>query len=159
MKARDRYDSLFQYYAGSHGLEWQLLKAQVLAESSGDPDALSPVGAKGLAQFMDRTWEEWRDGTPGIQELPAANLVLLDPRDPEDAIRAQAAYMAWLLKSFSGQYVLALAAYNWGIGKVKRALAEHGFDSSRFPQETRDYLWRVMDNLRGLRAEQTKEEA
>jgi|TARA_Y100000310_G_scaffold136910_1_gene135803 soluble lytic murein transglycosylase-like protein len=155
MDVRDRYDSLFQYYAALEGVDWQLLKAQAIAESGLNPDAESPVGATGLSQFMRRTWEEWGDGTPGIQDPPPGDMVLLDPRDPEDAIRAQAAYMGWLLKCFGGAITPALASYNWGIGRVRREIE---FDAGgpawldgpsppwleRAPSETRGYVAKIL---------------
>ncbi len=58
MNAEDRYDSLFQFYAGQKAIDWLLLKAQVKRESAFDPNARSPVGAVGLAQFMPATWDE-----------------------------------------------------------------------------------------------------
>ena len=59
MKKDDRYDSLIKFYAeeaGFNGKDWLRFKAQIRAESNFDPDVISPVGAKGLAQFMDATW-------------------------------------------------------------------------------------------------------
>lgn len=148
MNAEDRFDSLFQYYASISGLNWKLLKAQAKAESGLDPDAKSHVGAKGLAQFMDRTWEEWRDGTPGVQP-PPSSLVLLDPRDPEDVIRAQAAYMAWLLKQMKGDIPRALAAYNWGIGHIKK-VPERSDWRRLLPAETRNYVARIETYLKTM---------
>jgi soluble lytic murein transglycosylase-like protein len=127
------------------------LKAQVWAESGFNPDALSRVGASGLAQFMKRTWAEWRDGTHGIQDAPPVDLVLLDPRDPEDAIRAQAAMMAWLLKAWKGDVERALASYNWGYGNVSRVGAAPSW-RNRLPGETAAYITRIMQRLREYRA-------
>lgn len=144
MHPQNRYDSLLQYYGERSGVDWRLLKAQMLAESAADPDAVSPAGALGLAQFMDRTWQEWRDGIPGIQEPPPSHR-LLDPRDPEDAIRAQAAYMAWLLHQVGEDVPLALAAYNWGIGNVRRMFPTGGYDPAKVPGETRTYVARILE--------------
>ncbi|MFQ5913266.1 MAG: lytic transglycosylase domain-containing protein [Nitrospinota bacterium] len=153
MKAEDRYDSLFRYYAEEQGVPWLLLKAQVKAESGFNPDAVSKAGATGLAQFMSRTFEEWRDGTAGIDSgaqhaEPLRNPMLVDPRDPEDAIGAQAAYMRWLLDRFDGDTEAALAAYNWGIGRVKRVMAESGSGwVNHLPKETHVYVGRVLQYL------------
>jgi soluble lytic murein transglycosylase-like protein len=80
-----------------------LLAAQLMAESGFDPDARSPAGALGIAQFMPAT---------------AAAYGLRDPFDPLAAIAAQARLMSDLLARF-GSVPLALAAYNAGPGAVE----------------------------------------
>jgi soluble lytic murein transglycosylase-like protein len=75
-----------------------LLSAQLYAESGFDPDARSPAGAQGIAQFM-----------PGT----AAGYGLSNPFDAEAAIDAQAHLMHDLLGQL-GSVPLALAAYNAG---------------------------------------------
>ena len=84
-----------------------LLAAQLMAESGFNPFAVSPAGARGIAQFM-----------PGT----AAAYGLRDPFDAEAAIEAQAHLMADLLGEF-GRIELALAAYNAGPAPVRRAAA------------------------------------
>jgi membrane-bound lytic murein transglycosylase D len=147
MKAEDRYDSLFQYYGEMKNQNWLRLKAQVRAESDFDPDIVNASsGATGLAQFMPSTWKEWDDGTPGIQPLEehGINHKLLDPRDPEDAIYAQACYMAWLLKQRNGAWLEALAAYNWGPGNVSRLIAaKPAAGRAGLPPETQNYITRI----------------
>jgi hypothetical protein len=85
---------------------WQvpaaLLAAQLEAESGFDPNAVSPAGAQGIAQFM-----------PGT----AASYGLRDPFDPLAAIDAEAHMMSDLLREF-GSVSLALAAYNAGSAPV-----------------------------------------
>lgn len=115
MSPSDRYDSLFQYYAARHGLDWRRIKAQAMAESSMNPRAMSKVGAMGLMQFMGATWNEWGKG---------------DPMDPEASIEAGCRYMAHLYSCFGeipdpeDRYRFALAAYNWGRANVNRVLAQ-----------------------------------
>lgn len=135
----DRYDSLFQYYAGIHGLDWLLLKAQVKAESNFNPAAKSRVGALGLAQFMPATWKEWAGKS-------AADIAMLqDPLNPEAAIAAQSNYMAWLITQTAGELRYALAAYNYGIGRVKKHLGRRYEESERyFPKETVDYVNKIV---------------
>lgn len=145
MKAEDRYDSLFQYYSEKEGFppgDWLYFKAQVKAESAFNPDAVSPVGARGLAQFMPYTWKEWQDGTPGIQTV-VERMKLVDPRDPEDAIRTQIWYMKWLLARVT-TWASAFAAYNWGIGNVLKVWQDPQW-RTRLPRETKDYLVRIED--------------
>lgn len=150
----DRWDSLLRCYAAldrrrdgtwfarAPTLDWELLKRQMLAESGGDPDAVSPVGAKGLTQFMDQTWKEWETNEFGPVIPPNRHISVFDP---EDAIRAQADVMAWLLGVFKGDAAKALSAYNFGIGNVQKLLAKHGDQWRDFlPLETRRYLEKIL---------------
>jgi soluble lytic murein transglycosylase-like protein len=132
--AQSRYDSLFEYWGAVTGQDPWLLKAQAQAESGLNPDAVSPVGAKGLTQFMDATWA----GVSGKFLHPSV-------WNPEQAIRAQAAYMAQLGKECPSME-LTLAAYNWGIGRVRRTFLVPGipYDSAKVPQETRQYIERIL---------------
>lgn len=112
MRQKDRYDSLIVYYAEQYGIHPSWIKAQIHAESAFDSSAQSPVGAKGLTQFMDPTWGEWGEG---------------DVLNPEEAIKAQCRYMNHLYEKFGevksdDQYLFALAAYNAGRGNINKAL-------------------------------------
>lgn len=140
MIEKERYDSLFQWYGEKYGFDWQTLKAQALAESRLDSTAVSPVGAKGLTQFMDSTWSEWQTGEKGKSIEKS-----LDPFNPEWSIRAQAAYMAWLQKQTGGDLYNALIAYNWGIGNYKKWAS--GFKSD-IPEETKGYIRRIYGTLK-----------
>jgi membrane-bound lytic murein transglycosylase D len=139
VKAEDRYDSLFQFYGQRWAVPWILLKAQAIAESNLDPDAVSHVGATGLTQFMAATWAEvtasWR--TKSGKRKPWSRV------NAEASIRAQAQYMAGLLSRFPTE-AAALAAYNWGPGRVARMLRRHDdLDRDKLPKETRNYIQRV----------------
>jgi soluble lytic murein transglycosylase-like protein len=130
MKASDRYDSLFRFYAeeaGFNSSDWLWFKAQVRAESAFDTRAVSPVGAKGLGQFMNPTWVEWGKGH--------------DPFNPEANIDAQIRYMKWLLARVT-TWDLAFAAYNWGIGNVLKVWQDPQW-KQRLPLETKEYLARI----------------
>ena len=94
------------------GLIWQ--------ESNFQPDAISPVGARGIAQFM-----------PGT----AAERGLANPSDPEAAIPKAAELLANLKQRF-GNLGLAAAAYNAGATRVANWLAGLGV----LPPETRGYV-------------------
>jgi hypothetical protein len=89
-------------------------------ESNFQPDAVSPVGARGIAQFM-----------PGT----AAERGLANPDDPEAAIPKAAEMLANLKQRF-GNLGLAAAAYNAGPTRVAGWLAGAG----QLPLETRDYV-------------------
>jgi soluble lytic murein transglycosylase-like protein len=80
-----------------------LLSAQIYAESNFNPNAGSPAGAQGIAQFM-----------PGT----ARSYGLANPFDPAAAIDAQAQLMHDLLRQL-GSVPLALAGYNAGPAPVQ----------------------------------------
>lgn len=92
--------------AGLSGTEWlALFRANIAVESAFNPDARSSVGAIGLGQLM-----------PGT-----ADLLGVDPYDPEDNLHGSARYLLAQLEDF-GAADLALAAYNAG----PEAVREHG---------------------------------
>jgi len=105
-----------------------LLAAQIEVESGFDPNARSPVGAMGIAQFMPAT---------------AAAYGLSNPFDPVAAIDAQAHLMRDLLGQF-GSVPLALAAYNAGPAAVARYGAIPPY------AETQAYVARILAMLGGV---------
>lgn len=130
----DRYDSLFKFHATEHNLDWRLLKAQAIAESSMDENAMSHAGAMGLTQFMPATWE-WAKEMGWIEKAA-------DPFCPDTSIQAQACYMKWLLDRTDNDIIQALAAYNWGIGNVSKL--EKTWDwMNLLPEETQGYIARI----------------
>mgnify|MGYP001176858051 FL=1 len=89
--------------AGLSGTEWlALFRANIAVESAFNPDARSSVGAIGLGQLM-----------PGT-----ADLLGVDPYDPEDNLHGSARYLLAQLEDF-GSADLALAAYNAGPEAVR----------------------------------------
>ncbi|HEY5552837.1 MAG TPA: lytic transglycosylase domain-containing protein [Opitutaceae bacterium] len=107
-------------------------------ESSFNPKAQSPVGARGLFQFMPATAKHY-----GLSTFP------FDERtDPEKSARAAAQYLKVLHGRFN-DWPLAIAAYNAGEGRVGRLLERHtarDFDTiaPRLPAETRLYVPKVL---------------
>jgi hypothetical protein len=104
-----------------------LLAAQLYQESHFNPFAISPAGARGIAQFMPGTAKDYN---------------LADPFDGDAAILAQGHLMHDLLAQF-GSVPLALAAYNAG----SRAVAACGC----IPQipETVEYVATILGLLGG----------
>ena len=107
-----------------------LLAAQLHAESNFNPFAISPAGARGIAQLMPETARAY-----GVR----------DPFDGDASIDAQAHLMRDLLERFKTA-ALALAAYNAGAGAVQR----HG----GIPPfaETQGYVTRVLGLMGGAGA-------
>jgi hypothetical protein len=107
-----------------------LLAGQLMAESGFDPNAGSPAGAQGIAQFMPST---------------AAAYGLQNPYDPAEAIDAQAHLMSDLLRQF-GDPSLALAAYNAGPAPVEACGCIPAYP------ETQAYVSRILALLGGTGA-------
>jgi membrane-bound lytic murein transglycosylase D len=111
------------------------------SESTFNPGALSPVGAKGLFQLMPETAKSL-----GLQTF------LPDERtNPEKSARAAAQYLRHLHGRF-GDWPLALAAYNAGEGRVSRTLARQNAKTfaeiaDNLPAETRMYVPKVLATI------------
>ena len=129
-----------------------LLAAIVRQESTFDLEALSPAGARGLAQLL-----------PGTAAFTARGLdVAFDPAwitVPDLNLHLGAAHLAELLRRFDGRVDLAVSAYNAGAPAVQRWVARlrQDADADRFIelipyQETRGYVRAVLRNRDVYRA-------
>jgi membrane-bound lytic murein transglycosylase D len=107
------------------------------AESSLNPAARSPVGAKGLFQFMPET----------ARSMGLSTLLPDERTDPEKSARAAARYLRALHGKF-GNWALVFAAYNAGEGRVGRTLTARKARTftaiaDALPAETRMYVPKV----------------
>jgi membrane-bound lytic murein transglycosylase D len=108
-------------------------------ESAFNPQAMSVARAAGMWQFMPSTGRVFSLKQNAFRD---------DRRDVLASTRAALDYLQKLGTMFNGDWQLALAAYNWGEGNVKRALqrkrdrnAPSVYESLRgMPVETRDYV-------------------
>jgi TP901 family phage tail tape measure protein len=107
------------------GVDFNLLAAIARAESSFNPNAGSPAGARGLMQLMPAT---------------AASLGVNNILDPFQNAIGGAKYIKQQLKAFNGNIPMALAAYNAGPGNAAIALSSFG--------ETIAYVAKVMKYLK-----------
>jgi hypothetical protein len=132
-------DLIVEHYERRFGLPPGMLGALVGAESGGNPNAVSPKGAQGLAQVMPATA---KDPGYGVQPM----------RDNSRAenVRFGAEYLSAMLNEFKDPK-LALAAYNAGPGAVK----EHG-GVPPFP-ETQSYVSKIMGSLNPIGTAQAEE--
>ena len=137
--------------AAEFGVDPLLLVAIVRQESVFDAEALSPAGARGLAQLL-----------PGTAALTARGLdVTFYPEwitVPDLNLHLGAAHLQELLARFPGRVDASVAAYNAGTAPVTRWLARPGADDpdqfiESIPyQETRGYVRSVLRNRELYRA-------
>lgn len=130
-KNKDAFDQIIHQAAQQHGLAEGLIKAIMHTESGFNSNARSPVGAQGLMQLMPAT---------------AKRFNVSNPYDPQQNIFGGAKYLSLLLKRYSGNTHLALAAYNAGEGNVAKYGGIPPF------RETQDYVRRVMSRYNNLYA-------
>lgn len=120
-----RYAAKIAELAQRFDLSPSLIEALVWQESRWRENAVSPVGARGLAQLM-----------PGT-----ARYLGVDSNDPFQNLEGGARYLREQLDRFDGDLEKALAAYNAGPGRVQRA---GGIPNIR---ETRHYVAAIMGRL------------
>lgn len=126
-----RYESIIEEAAQTHGVDKNLIKAVILAESAGKENALSSANAKGLMQLIDST---------------ADYLGVRNVWNPKENIFGGTKYLAELLRKYDGDIRLALAGYNAGPGNVDKYNDIPPFT------ETQTYVKRVMGYLNHLEA-------
>ncbi len=116
-----QYQSIISEAAQKYGVDENLIKGIITAESAGKSTAQSGVGAKGLMQLMDGT---------------AKSLGVTNSFDPEQNIMAGTQYIKQQIDKF-GSVDLALAAYNAGPGNVSKYNGIPPF------KETQNYVQKV----------------
>jgi len=102
--------------AHRHGLEPSLVVAVIEVESAGYHLAVSHVGAMGLMQLLPSTAEE----LAGKLEIEWKGPDMLF--DPTINVQLGTAYLRELADRYDGDVSIALAAYNWGPGRIDRRL-------------------------------------
>ena len=117
-------------------------------ESAFNPQAVSSARASGMWQFMPATGKSFDLKQNAFRD---------DRRDVQASTRAALDYLERLHKMF-GDWHLALAAYNWGEGNVRKAIHRNqraglptGYTDLNMPMETRMYVPKLqaMKNIVG----------
>ena len=133
--ASNFYMPIFEQALEVYGLPLELKYLPVI-ESALNPNAVSPVGAGGLWQFMNATGKRY-----GLK----INSMIDERRDAVKASYAAAHYLSDLYNIF-GDWSLVIAAYNCGPGNINKAIQRSGGKRDYWeiypylPSETRGYV-------------------
>lgn len=144
------HEDAIRKQASEKRLDPTLIAGVIYAESKFS-DSTSPAGALGLMQLMPETAHFIAARSGGTA------FTTEDLSTPEINIAYGSWYLRYLLDRYDDDEVLALAAYNGGMGNVDRWIAEARARGERlqvadipFP-ETRAYVGRVLDARRDYR--------
>lgn len=137
-----QYLPMIQNTLRAEGLPLDLAYVPIV-ESAFKPSALSRARAKGVWQFV-------RD-TARMHDL-RYDWYVDERSDPEKATQAAAQYFKTLNTLFDGDWLLAIASYNGGPGRIQRAIKKAGTDDfwelarrrKLLPRETREYVPAVL---------------
>lgn len=102
-----------------------------MSESGGNPNAISPKGARGLMQVMPGTARD-----PGFGIRPSND-------SQADDVRVGREYRAAMQNKYGGDLAKMWGAYNAGPGRVDGLIQRYGDRWMDYaPRETRDYVRR-----------------
>jgi len=114
------YDDTFKKYSKRFfgpGYDWKLFKAQSMAESSLLPEAVSPVGARGLMQLMPSTFADVQSANPEFDNIddPVWNIAAGIYYDRQ-------LYKAWKeIAESDEKFRFTFGSYNAGRGTILKA--------------------------------------
>ena len=136
------YAEYVTVYAEAYGVPEELVYAVIRTESDFESGAVSSAGAVGLMQLMPDTFK-WLTDEILFDHLESGMLY-----DPETNVRYGTYYLSFLYDRY-GDWELALAAYNGGLGNVDKWLADERYADGdgglkKIPfKETRRFVARV----------------
>lgn len=138
------YSEYVEKYSEENGLDKYLVYAIIKAESNFNPDIKSKADAIGLMQLMEETAVERSN------IIDENTIETYDLYDPETNIRLGTSYYAYLLGLFDNNAILAIAAYNAGLGNVQEwindgIIKKDGSDIENIPyKETSNYVRKIL---------------
>lgn len=152
-----RHDDIIRQQAREKGLDPALVAAVIYQESRFRPRE-SAAGAQGLMQLLPST-ARYIAAKSGGTEFTAGDLAA-----PQINIAYGSWYLRYLLRTYSGDELTALAAYNAGEGRVNQWLRESGKDGGKITDageipfvETRKYVQDVLAARQEYRRQYAKE--
>ena len=139
------YREDIEKYATENDIHPAFVAAIILRESSYDPSATSSVGARGLMQIMENTFEFVR------KKLGDESTTFADMYDPTVNIRYGCWYLGYLSRMFNGDPVKIACAYHAGPNNVKLWIMNYTSDGQTLTldeipmEDTRYYAGKVIN--------------
>ena len=143
-----KYEEYVEKYSKEYNVDKYLIYSVIKAESNFKEDVVSNQKAIGLMQIMDQTAKEISVNTQ-IEYNESKTLY-----NPDENICLGTKYLSQLIKQYNGNYMLAVTAYNAGIGNVnkwieQKIIKEDGQDIENIPfKETNNYVRKIIQNYR-----------
>lgn len=163
-----QYETYVEKYSEKNNLDKYLVYAVIKVESNFKPEATSSAGAIGLMQLMEETAVERLNMISSSEKSSNENNLLNaasineetdssepdnnDLYDPETNIKIGTSYLAYLIELYDGNIVLALTAYNAGLGNVEKWIKDgiikaDGSDIENIPyKETENYVRKILSS-------------
>lgn len=163
-----QYETYVEKYSEKNNLDKYLVYAVIKVESNFKPEATSSAGAIGLMQLMEETAVERLNVISSSEKSSNENNLLNaasineetdssepdnnDLYDPETNIKIGTSYLAYLIELYDGNIVLALTAYNAGLGNVEKWIKDgiikaDGSDIENIPyKETENYVRKILSS-------------
>jgi soluble lytic murein transglycosylase len=144
------YVAVIREQAAEKHVDPALIAAVIYAETKFDPRP-SAAGAEGLMQILPAT-AYFIAGLSGGRQFTAGDLAT-----PSINVAYGSYYLRYLLDHYSGNEMLAVAAYNAGISNVDAWIASARAEGARLDEgtipfaETREYVQRVLGAERDYR--------
>lgn len=138
------YSEYVEKYSQEYNLDPLYVYSVIKVESNFNPEATSSAGAKGLMQIMPISFKEVSEKL-GEEDV----VTFSDMTDPECNIKYGCFILRQLLNEF-GDYRIASAAYNGGIGNAEKwvengTISLDNFDVETVPfSETRHYVIKIV---------------
>lgn len=139
-----KYSEYVEKYSNENNVDIYMIYAIIKVESNFNTNVKSQSNAIGLMQLLKETATE-RSKMIGEKEIEEKDLY-----DPETNIKLGTAYYAYLLDYYKQNNVLALIAYNAGIGNIDNWIKEgiikpDGADLENIPyKETNNYVRKIL---------------
>lgn len=117
-----KYTELVEQYAEENALPANLIYAMIRTESGFRPNVESHVGARGLMQITEETFD-WIK----MKLAPEESIVFTDLDDPAVNIRFGSYLLAACMQRYNGDISTACAAYHSGMGLVDELLQDAAY--------------------------------